>query len=99
MADKVEIAGRLVFAYNELVKRGYKIWSINLYGAQNYRMEIPQSDFDFKAIVLPTLEDIVNGRDPVSTTIDFMGGQIDIKDIRCMFKNYSIIIIGNEKED
>lgn len=88
MADKVEIAGRLVFAYNELLKRGYKIWVIALYGAQNYRMETPQSDFDFKAIVFPTLEDIINGNNPVSTTIDFMDGQIDIKDIRCMFKNY-----------
>lgn len=88
MVDKFEIAGRLIFANSELEKRGYKVWSVSLYGAQNYRMETPQSDLDFKAVVLPTLEDIVSGKDPVSTTIDFMDGQIDIKDVRCMFKNY-----------
>lgn len=88
MVDMFEVAERLVRANNELERRGYKVWSVNLYGAQNYRMETPQSDLDFKAVVLPTLEDIVSGKDPVSTTIGFMDGQIDIKDVRCMFKNY-----------
>ena len=88
MTKETMIFNRLKDAWNFLGEKGYKIWSLNLYGAQNYGMETPKSDIDLKAVVFPRLEDIVNGKDPVSTTVDFMDGQIDIKDVRCMFKNY-----------
>jgi len=43
-----------------------------------------KSDVDTKAIVLPTLDDLVNGNKMVSTKYDFEGEQIDVKDIRVM---------------
>lgn len=70
--------------------KGYEVVSINLYGSQNYDCDTPASDYDFKAIVIPTLDDIILNRKPVSHVIDFgdRGGQIDIKDIRLMFDCY-----------
>jgi hypothetical protein len=51
-------------------------------------METENSDFDFKAIVLPSIVDVIYNRKPVSTSIAFNGGLIDIKDIRLMWDNY-----------
>ena len=31
---------------------GYNVWVVNLYGSQNYKMDTPQSDYDFKAELL-----------------------------------------------
>ena len=57
-----------------------------LYGSLSLR-ETPKSDLDFKAVIVPTLDDIVFGRRLVSTThefdIDGVQGLVDVKDIRC----------------
>jgi predicted nucleotidyltransferase len=50
-------------------------------------MSTPNSDFDFKAVVIPTLEDLVRNTKPVSTTIDINSGKIDLKDIRIFTEN------------
>jgi predicted nucleotidyltransferase len=71
-------------AVNFLTEQGYEVVFCGLYGAQNYNMDTPASDFDFKAVVLPTLEDIVYNRKPVSTSLEFGTGLVDVKDIRCM---------------
>ena len=76
------------------LKELYKIYPKNsilgifLYGSQNYEMETENSDFDFKAIVLPSIDDVICNHKPVSISIDFNGGLIDIKDIRLMWDNY-----------
>ena len=61
-----------------------------LQGSQNYNLDIYdddyKSDVDSKVIVLPTLDDLVNGRKPVSTKYDFEAEQIDVKDIRVMME-------------
>ena len=47
------------------------------------------SDVDTKAIILPSFEDIVLNREPVSTTIVLENNEhIDVKDIRVMFETY-----------
>lgn len=62
---------------------------IFLYGSQNYGLATPESDVDTKLIVLPTLEDLIFHRAPMSTTLSLPNGeQIDVKDIRLMFDNY-----------
>ena len=71
-----------------LIELGHRIVSVNLYGSQNYNCDTPASDYDFKAIIIPTMDDIIFNRKPVSTEIEFEGGLIDIKDIRLMFDNY-----------
>lgn len=60
-----------------------------LYGSQNYQLDAHtdeyQSDFDYKAIVIPTLKDLVFDSKPVSKVVDVENGQVDVKDIRAFF--------------
>lgn len=71
-----------------LKEMGYEVVYVALYGSQNYGLETPKSDLDFKAVVVPTLDDIVFGRRLVSTThefdIDGVQGLVDVKDVRAM---------------
>lgn len=64
----------------------YNLCYIWIYGSQNYGLDIYTdeytSDYDYKVVIIPTLRDLVNNSKPVSTTIDYKGGQIDLKDIR-----------------
>ena len=83
-----EIYESLERAYNFVVDKGYNIVVITLYGSQNYGLETPDSDLDYKAIVIPTVDDVILNRQPVSTSYEFEGGLIDVKDIRLMFDNY-----------
>ena len=67
--------------------QGYNIIYVGLYGSQNYNMHTENSDYDFKAIVVPSLDDIIRNKQPISKTIDcydIFNGQVDIKDIRLM---------------
>lgn len=75
-------------AYKFLESLGFNVWVVNLYGSQNYQMSTAESDYDFKALVFPTLDDIIDGSKPVSKIYEFEGGQIDVKDVRLMFDNY-----------
>ena len=71
-----------------LKEMGYKVVYVALYGSQNYNLDTPKSDLDFKAMVVPTLDDIVFGRRLVSTThefnIDGVQGLVDVKDCRSL---------------
>lgn len=69
-----------VFEY--LTSFGYNVVFVSLYGSQNYNMVTPVSDLDYKAIVLPTIEQLVRNHKPVSKSIEYGGGLIDLKDIR-----------------
>lgn len=84
---KQEVQDQIMQHYNKLVSLGYNVVGVFLYGSQNYELDYEGSDVDSKAIVLPTLNDIVLNRQPVSTTID-MGDNClcDVKDIRKMFE-------------
>lgn len=75
-------------AFAFLKENGYRVLVVNLYGSQNYGLDLLESDFDFKAIVLPTIDEVIRNRKPVSHDIQFEGGLIDVKDIRLMFDNY-----------
>lgn len=65
---------------------GYTPIYLAVYGSQNYGLSLDtaayRSDLDFKCIVLPSLRDLVEGKRPVSLTVETHEGQIDIKDIR-----------------
>jgi hypothetical protein len=69
-----------VFEY--LTGLGYNVVFVSLYGSQNYNMTTPQSDLDYKAVVLPTLEQLVRNHKPISKSVEYGGGLIDLKDIR-----------------
>lgn len=71
---------------NYLKGKGYNVVYLCIYGSQNYGLDIYtddyKSDIDFKAVIVPTLDDLVYNCKPISTTIEYNGGQIDLKDIR-----------------
>lgn len=69
-----------------LKEKGYNVVYLCIFGSQNYGLDIYtddyKSDIDFKAVIVPTLDDLVYNCKPISTTIEYNGGQIDLKDIR-----------------
>lgn len=92
--DKDEkIYNRMKEHWMELEKRGYDTAALFLQGSQNYGLDEYSdeymSDVDTKAIVIPSLEDFIKNKEPVSTTIILDNNEhIDVKDIRLMFKNF-----------
>ena len=73
-----------------LEEQGYTVAYICIYGSKNYGLDIYteeyRSDIDMKAIVVPTLNDLVYNSKPVSTVVETEWGQCDIKDIRSYFQ-------------
>lgn len=69
---------------------GYKVAYICLHGSQNYGLDMHtddyDSDFDMKAIVVPTLDDLITNSKPISTVYKTEWGQCDVKDIRVYFE-------------
>ena len=87
MNRKEKIMKRLQEHYDALEAQGYNIVALFLQGSQNYNLDIYtddyQSDIDSKAIVLPSLNDIVLGKSPESHTHVLENDEhIDIKDVR-----------------
>ena len=83
------IMNNLQKKYDYLIAKDYEVVALFLQGSQNYNLDIYddeyQSDIDAKAIVLPTLDDIILNKRPVSTTIVLDNEEhIDVKDIRIM---------------
>lgn len=74
-----------------LEEKGYKVIYIGLYGSQNYNVDDELSDIDCKAIVLPSLHDIIF-RKVTSKTIELENGAIDVKDLITF---YDVIRKGN----
>lgn len=66
--------------------KGHTVAYIGLYGSQNYGLDIYsddyQSDIDIKAIIVPSLDDLVYNSKPVSKKIIIPTGECDVKDIR-----------------
>ena len=62
---------------------------IFLQGSQNYGLDYEGSDIDTKCIVLPTLEDLIFNRKPVSTTHVLPNEEhLDLKDVRLYFQTF-----------
>jgi len=86
------IFDRLFEHYSE-IKDKYEVVGIFVQGSQNYGLDIYdddyKSDIDTKAIVLPSFEDVVYGRPPISTTLVRENNEhIDIKDVRVMLDTF-----------
>ncbi len=70
-----------------------ELFALVLQGSQNYGLDIYtdeyKSDIDTKCLVIPSLEDVVMNKKPISTThICENNEHIDIKDIRLYFDNF-----------
>ena len=82
---------RLQEDFDYVTSLGYNVLGVFLQGSQNYQLSYNGSDIDTKAILIPSFEDFVLNKKPVSTTlIKEDNSHIDIKDIRlmnnCFFK-------------
>lgn len=71
----------------------YDVAYIALQGSQNYNLDCYtdeyQSDVDTKAIIIPSVDDIIDNKKPVSTTIILPdNSHCDVKDIRLMFDTF-----------
>lgn len=82
---KEDVQNRLQEHYN-YIKDKYEVVCIMVQGSQNYNLNYEGSDVDTKAIILPTFNDFILGKEPVSKTIVLENEEhIDVKDIRVMF--------------
>ena len=88
MVNKIAIEKNLLCCKHMLEDRGLTVVGIFLYGSQNYNLDYEGSDIDLKAIVIPSINDIVFNNKPISTTIDIPDGLCDIKDIRLMVQTW-----------
>jgi predicted nucleotidyltransferase len=85
-----KIIKKLKHQKSTIESQGHKVAYICLYGSQNYGLDIYtddyQSDLDMKAILIPTLDDLINNNKPISTVIETEWGECDLKDIRSYFE-------------
>lgn len=90
--EREQQLNRRLFEDYEYVKSlGYNVLGVFVQGSDNYSLSWDGSDIDTKAILIPSFEDFVLNRKPVSTTLIIPSNEhIDIKDIRlmhnCFFK-------------
>lgn len=76
---------RLKDDFDYVSSLGYNVLGVFLQGSQNYNLAYEGSDIDTKAILIPSFEDFVLNKKPVSTTlIREDNSHIDIKDVRLM---------------
>lgn len=83
---------KIISKYKKILEeKGYNVLYIGLYGSQNYNVDDEFSDIDCKAIILPSLHDIIF-RNVTSKTIECENGSIDVKDLITF---YDVIKKGN----
>lgn len=85
------IMGQLQAHYNEALEYfpEDRIVGIFYQGSANYNLDTINSDVDTKLIVVPTIEDIIFNRKPVSTThVRSNEEHIDFKDLRLMLVTF-----------
>ena len=80
-----QLSKRLLEDYEYVKSLGYNVLGVMAQGSDNYCLSYSGSDIDTKAILVPSFEDFVLNRKPVSTTLILPSNEhIDIKDIRLM---------------
>lgn len=87
--NEEEVMNRVKEHYKILVECGYEIVFVAHQGSWNYGLGYEGSDVDTKAVVLPSFEDIVYNKEPLSFTKVLDNDEhIDIKDVRIMFEMF-----------
>lgn len=87
------IKEKLNMHYQTVVSKGYDVFATMLHGSQNYSMdeysEDYMSDVDSKTIIIPSLNDIIFGKEYTSDVLVLEdNSHTDIKDIRKMFESF-----------
>lgn len=91
--NREEFINKRIHEHYDFIKDKYDVAYLGLQGSQNYGLDIYdddyKSDIDTKAIIIPSFEDFVYNRTPVSKTIVLENNEhIDVKDIRVMFDTF-----------
>lgn len=55
---------------------------MGLFGSQNYKMDSETSDFDLKAVILPTLDDFVEEHTKIHQVLTYPYGLIEVVDLK-----------------
>ena len=64
-----------------------KCVALTLHGSQNYGLSTSESDVDAKLMVVPSWDDVINLRAPLSETIKGPYGDVNVTDIRLFIGN------------
>lgn len=84
-----KIQERLQRDYDAITGRyGYECIGVFLYGSQNYNLDTPTSDIDTKAIVIPSVKDMIFNTGEIKKQIEWEDGICDIHDIVSMHKSF-----------
>lgn len=67
MRDEKRIFDRLNKDMQRLQKDGFEVVGVFLRGSQNYNLDCDNSDIDTVAIVLPSIDDVILNKQPIST--------------------------------
>lgn len=92
--SKQDIFNRVRAHYDYLVTLGYEVLFTALQGSQNYGLDEYTddycSDIDTKSIILPSLDDFIYNKQPVSTVKIMPDSEehAEVKDIRVMFEMF-----------
>ncbi len=87
--DRNIIMNRMKEHLIDVRANGYQPLYLCLQGSQNYNLDYEHSDIDTKAMVVPTLREVVLNNKPVSITHVMENNEhCDLKDIRLMFNNF-----------
>lgn len=87
--NKSEILSMVAEHSLETLSMDLEVLGVFLQGSQNYQLDYEGSDIDTKAIIIPTMKNIVANKSPVSTTyVRDNNEHIDLKDIRVMFNSF-----------
>lgn len=89
--EREKIFKKLSEYKKHLESLGLDVIYIGLYGSQNYNVDDEESDIDARAIIMPSLHDIVF-RKVTSKVIEFDNGAVDVKDL---ITYYDVIKKGN----
>lgn len=83
------ITERLISDYNKITELGHEVLGVFLYGSYNYELGYAGSDIDTRCVILPSLEDLILNRQPVSTTVILEDdSHIELKDIRLLWRSF-----------
>lgn len=88
--DKMKILNELQSHYDYSVELfgEEKVLAVMLYGSQNYGLATEASDFDTCALIVPSVDDIILGKQKKSKHYKLDNGIMNVKDYRLAFENY-----------
>ena len=90
--EQREIKNEVRFHADEVIRKygESRFMFCGLYGSQNYGLDTPTSDVDTKAIVLPTIHELMHYKKVSQTFVvrENEEGQCDVKYIQLMFENF-----------